>query len=325
MTQAFRKPAQYPSRRWSIPKLQIQRAARILPFRRLAPIIDPLPIEQVAQEVEAGSLLGQTRDGKQIWLCETPEKTPLLLELGRLREEAFRAVGEGTGSRCDIDEYDHHYQHLVLWDQPKQMIVGAYRLKKTAQNRNQPLYSETLFHFKAGMLPVLAAGLELGRSFIRPEYWGSRSLDYLWYGIGAYLKHNPDIRYLFGPVSISGQLPARAKALIVSFFKSHFASDNLSLADAVQPYRMPLKYRRIAHYGQDYGVELKDLQQRLKKMKVSVPTLYKQYAEVCEDGGVRFSAFNIDSAFGDCLDGLVVVDLTCLKASKRKRYFAELN
>lgn len=324
MTQAFRKPAQYPSRRWTIPKLRLQRAARILPFRRLTPIIDPLPKEQVAAEVERGQLLGQTRDGKQIWLCQIPEKTALLLELGRLREEAFRAVGEGTGNRCDIDDYDYRYQHLVLWDQPKQMIVGAYRLAKAANKGGLLLYSESLFRFKSGMQSVVDTGLELGRSFIRPEYWGSRSLDYLWYGIGAYLRHNPDIRYLFGPVSISGQLPARAKALIVSFFQAHFSDKDEGMAEAIEPYRIPFKYRGIAHYGQDYSSELKDLQQRLKKMKVGVPTLYKQYAEVCEDNGVQFCAFNIDPAFGNCLDGLVVVDLHCLKASKRKRYFSEL-
>ncbi|KAG0762031.1 hypothetical protein G6F22_018736 [Rhizopus arrhizus] len=69
------------------------------------------------------------------------------------------------------------------------------------------LYSASLFRYSDDAITHIAEGLELGRSFVVPDYWGSRSLDYLWQGIGAYLQCRPGIRYLFGAVSISAALP----------------------------------------------------------------------------------------------------------------------
>jgi putative hemolysin len=116
-------------------------------------------------------------------------------EIGRLREVAFRAVGEGTFKRRDIDEYDSHYFHLVLWDQHDLEIVGAYRFADAEQltQADHPtgLYSSTLFNYSDSNQDLFAHGLELGRSFVQPKYWGKRSLDYLWFGIGAFLSRYP--------------------------------------------------------------------------------------------------------------------------------------
>lgn len=61
----------------------------------------------------------------------------------------------------------------------------------------------------------------------------------------------------------------------------------------------------------------------LQAMGAGVPALYKQYVEVAEPGGVSFKAFGVDTAFGYCIDGLVVVDVARLKADKRRRYIGE--
>ncbi|MEJ5174045.1 GNAT family N-acetyltransferase, partial [Erwinia sp. MYb416] len=87
------------------------------------------------------------------------------------------------------------------------------------------IYSHSLFHYDHQMSPVLMQGIELGRSFIQPAYWGKRGLDYLWMGIGAYLAKYPQYRYLFGPVSISGGLPLAARDLLVAFYRLYFAPD----------------------------------------------------------------------------------------------------
>lgn len=70
------------------------------------------------RSIEACERLGQTPDGKQIYLYQRAKQpqAPILRELGRLREIAFRAVGEGTGQRRDLDRYDDDYLHLLLWD-----------------------------------------------------------------------------------------------------------------------------------------------------------------------------------------------------------------
>ncbi|MDQ6966784.1 MAG: GNAT family N-acetyltransferase, partial [Mariprofundaceae bacterium] len=163
---------------------------------------------------------------------------------------------------------------------------------------------------------------ELGRSFVQPRYWGRRSLDYLWYGIGAFLRNNPEYRYLFGPVSISNSYPAAAKDMLVYFYTTYFA-DSPEQARARIPYRLDAESERQmgeAFCGNDYKRDYVLLKSRMGHLGCSVPTLFKQYGELCETGGVRFLDFNIDPDFADCVDGLVVLDLQCLKSSKRERY-----
>ena len=76
--------------------------------------------------------------------------------------------------------------------------------------------------------------------------------------------------------------------------------------------------------GDDYKADFVALRQQLSSMNVTVPTLYKQYADVCQGNGVRFIDFNIDADFGHCIDGLVMVDLHKLKPAKRKRYLGKV-
>lgn len=185
-------------------------------FKTECAIARPEPRLLLKRALAQAECLGQTTDGKTIYLWQRngEEDVPVLRELGRLREIAFRAVGEGSGQRRDIDRYDDDYLHLILWDEADLEIVGAYRFMPTAQQVAQQglggLYSYSLFHYDDKMDDILQHGIELGRSFIQPRYWGRRGLDYLWSGIGAYLARYPQYRYLFGPVSISGGLPPAA-------------------------------------------------------------------------------------------------------------------
>jgi len=293
-------------------------------------IVHPQERRAVKKELLQGELLGETHDGKKIILFDFQADSAVMHEIGRLREISFRQVGEGTGKGRDLDRYDRDCRHLVLWDEEELEIAGAYRLAEVKRLREKEdsrgIYSETLFNYDQDkMQPYFEQGIELGRSFVNPKYWGKRSLDYLWYGIGAYLKRYPDIRYLFGPVSLSNTYPDLAKALIVHFYQ-HYFSDNEQLAKGYFPYEMS-ESERLAMInifsGEDYKADFFALRQQLSNMNVTVPTLYKQYADVCEPDGVRFIDFNIDADFGYCIDGLVMVDLTKLKPAKRKRYIGE--
>ncbi len=156
------------------------------------PLAAPVPPAQVAADIARATVLGQTGDGKQILLATCTADSALLRELGRLRELTFRQVGEGTGRSRDLDDYDLQYQHIVIWDGSAQRIAGAYRIMRGAQALARRglagLYSASLFRYSDDAITRIAEGLELGRSFVVPDYWGSRSLDYLWQGIGAYLQ-----------------------------------------------------------------------------------------------------------------------------------------
>ncbi|NKF51533.1 GNAT family N-acetyltransferase [Shewanella sp. WXL01] len=269
--------------------------------------------------------LGETPDNKQIYLYRHEQSSPIMREIGRLREVAFRAVGEGTGKKRDIDRYDSHYLHLVLWDKDDLEIVGAYRFacaKSSVDNSSLGLYSQTLFKYSSSFEPYFERGLELGRSFVQPKYWGRRSLEYLWLGIGAFLTKNPQYRYLFGPVSLSASYPQHAKELMTYFYQSQFA-DTQGLAHSFKPYQLPqVKQRELAQVfcGANYSENFKILKRTLANMGVSVPTLFKQYAELCDNDGVKFIDFGTDPDFGDCIDGLVLVDVNQLKPNKRQKY-----
>lgn len=299
-------------------------------FKTEQTIAHPQERRSIKKELQQAELLGETADNKKIYLFNYQPDSVVMHEVGRLREISFRQVGEGTGKRRDLDRYDRDYRHLILWDEQELEIAGAYRLAEVRHiqslDSSRGIYSQELFDYQLpAMQPYFDQGIELGRSFVSPKYWGRRSLDYLWYGIGAYLKRYPQIRYLFGPVSLSNSYPDFAKALIVSFYQ-HYYPDADSLAQARVPYEMSqalnAQVKRIFCWN-DVDEDFTRLKEQLSHMNVTVPTLYKQYADVCETGGVRFMDFNIDADFGHCIDGLVMVDLTQLKPNKRKRYLGE--
>ncbi|ADZ89767.1 GNAT family N-acyltransferase [Marinomonas mediterranea] len=285
--------------------------------------------QHLKNELKNAEHLGATKDNKQIYLVDFEQNSVVMQEIGRLREIAFRKVGEGTGEHKDLDKYDHYYRHLVLWDEEELEIVGAYRIgevsKYLQEGADQGIYSSELFRYSCDMEPYFAKGIELGRSFVQPKYWGKRSLDYLWYGIGAYLNRHPDIQYMFGPVSLSNSYPQMAKDMLVHFYQKYYA-DKEFLAASFTPYRITAEHRPLLDNifsGEDYDEDFRTLKEQLGHLGASVPTLFKQYSELCEPGGVRFLDFGVDADFGYCVDGLVLVDLKKVKEAKRKRYLGE--
>lgn len=281
------------------------------------------PRQPLKQAVEQCQLLGDTPCGKQIYCYQFEGSSPILREIGRLREIAFRAVGEGTWQRRDLDDHDLFYLHIILWDPNDLEIAGAYRLGDCAEiiQKVGPsgLYTEKFYQFSRSMSDIHAQGLELGRSFVQPRYWGKRSLDYLWLGIGALLRARPQYRYLFGSVSISNALPDPAKEALVAFYQHYFPAQQ-PLAVANHPYRKPARHFRLSGcYSEDFT----DLKSYLASMGASIPTLYKQYTDLCEKGGVQFLEFGVDPDFSDSIDGLVLVDVQRLKEKKRRRYLEQ--
>lgn len=293
-------------------------------------IAHPEDRQLLKREIKQCQCLGVTADGKEIFLYRYQTNSVVMREIGRLREITFRAVKEGTGRRRDMDIYDQYYDHVVLWDDQELEIVGAYRMVRSAealqhQKLVSPLYTQTLFEYTDGFTQYFECGLELGRSFVQPRFWGKRSLDYLWQGIGAYLKNYPEIRFLFGPVSISHDYPEAAKNLLISFYSLYFGTDK-QLASARNPYRARSadgEGSSLMFSGDDYAGDFRCLKRTLAEWGYSVPTLYKQYTELCEDRGAEFLAFNVDSDFADCVDGLILVDLEKVTADKRRRYLSK--
>jgi putative hemolysin len=192
------------------------------------PLVDAVPAAQVQAGIQAMPLLGHTSDGREIRWGRLLTGSPVMREIGRLRELTFRAVGEGTGRGLDVDLYDGWYEHIVLWDAGPARIAGAYRVARgaavLAERGLAGLYTASLFRYAGDAIPRIASGMELGRSFVVPDYWGGRSIDYLWQGIGAYLARHPGVRHLFGPVSISAALPTEAREQIVAYYDRFYGT-----------------------------------------------------------------------------------------------------
>lgn len=295
-------------------------------FRTTKNIVHPTDKKLILNDVMAAELLGQTEDKIKILLVRYEAAPALMREIGRLRELTFRKVGEGTGRKIDLDEFDQYYQHIVLWDESQLEVVGAYRIAAGDEIYRRlgisGFYTSTLFRFSEEFEKYLPQALELGRSFVQPNYWNSQALDYLWHGIGAYMAARPQYNYLFGPVSVSNSYSAEARELLVHFYQRWFGRPDA-------PVRAKHRFRfsqgaedRLARAftGTDYKQSFKELKQNLKHYGFAVPTLYKQYTELCDEGGVHFFDFGIDKDFSNALDGFIFLSIAHVKESKLERY-----
>lgn len=260
--------------------------------------------------------------GYEVYAAKADRIPNCLREIGRLREITFRQAGEGTGRSIDIDRFDRDYLHLFLWNTDSNEIAGAYRLAGTDAAKD--LYTRTLFKFREGLLEGMSPALELGRSFVRSEYQKSFSaLLLLWKGIGRYVARNPRYRILFGPVSISRDYSEASRALIVAYLRERCGNDDL--ARRVEPRREfraprvrgcdPLRLARLLENVEELSDAVADMEPDGK----GVPVLLRQYLNC----GGEMLAFNVDSAFSDVVDGLVVVDLTRMSRAQQEKYLGK--
>jgi putative hemolysin len=238
-----------------------------------------------------------------------PLEPELLTELGRLRERTFRLVGEGTGRAVDVDAFDQHYEHLILWHAGDQAIAGAYRLARTDHVRRtrgvEGLYVHSLFEFGDAYLDELGPALELGRSFVTPEYQGSHALAMLWRGIGEWLTREPEIRALTGVASFDRRYDDETLSLMVAALETHHA--------------MPPAVRLAARPRTPFELTMRPDDAELAAF-TSVATLNRRVAERTGGRGLpvlvknyllmsaRVVGFNVDHDFSSVVDALIVVE-----------------
>ncbi len=290
-------------------------------------IIHPLATKSLKLELSLTKKLGLTRDGKHIFLGTYPTINNLLKEIARLREITYRKVGEGTGNKSDVDNYDKFYKHIILWDDNNLDIVGSYRLGLCSEILNETsttdsLYTSLQFKFTNEMLPILQESLEVGRSFIQQRYWNSNALDYLWQGIGALLNELNNVRYLYGTVSISDNYPEDAKNLIIEYYKKWYG-DKRELATAKNKYvtsQAKLIQAKELLTGKTPEEDFKNIKNALRNFNLSVPVLLRKYTDICEYGGVTFLDFGVDYSFGNSVDCFILVDLHQIKKEFAERY-----
>ena len=260
-----------------------------------------------------------------VYLGSASEMPYMLREVGRLRELTFRRAGEGTGKSFDLDRFDDYYWHLLLWNKTTRELAGAYRAGNTAEILPQRgvsgLYTSTLFRYDEKIFHKLGPALELGRSFVRPEYQRQYApLLLLWKGIARLSAQRPEIPVLFGAVSISNDYNDASREMIYQFFASRMRND--ALAGMVEPRRpfRPALLRRWDCRGMCQALrDLDELSQPIADVEADgkgLPILLRQYAKI----GGKLLGFNVDPKFSSVLDGLVVVDLRQTEPAVLDRY-----
>ena len=235
----------------------------------------------------------------------------LLQELGRLREVTFRLVGEGTGKALDVDEWDQDYTHLILWHKTSSSIAGSYRLTWTEdafpKTGIKGLYTSSLFRYSPEFFARLGPAVELGRSFICPEYQKDYApLLLLWQSIVRCVARRPDSHVLFGAVSISASYSEASRELMVQFLRERcFRNDLAPFAAPKQPFRPRFIWEEeVRTITESFG-KIDDLPIGDFGHVDSVPILLRQYLRL----GGKVAAFSVDPKFSNALDGLLILDL----------------
>ena len=285
--------------------------------------------ESVASEV-AGlpSELRLVESGPFQVFCVRAGQIPATLrEIGRLRAVTYRAVGEGSDSTLDLDRFDQRYLHLFSWDRDQRRIVGAYRIGQTdrivADAGVDGLYTRTLFRYDERLIERMAApALELGRSFVRAEYQKNyNALLLLWKGIGRFIARHPQYRLLFGPVSISARYSDASHQLLMSFLQqNHFAAEFGELVAARHTPRVGPAASAAASVPQSID-EVNRLVERAEADGKGMPVLLRQYLKL----NARLIGFNVDPAFGEALDALMLVDLSTVDLPILNRYLGRVD
>lgn len=278
-------------------------------------IIPPVAVEDLQAEIDQleGNYKLFEAGTFKVYCAPVAAIPKTIIEIGRLREETFRQVGEGTNKKIDLDDYDRYYRHLFIWDGEARKIVGAYRIGMGAgifkEYGIKGFYTYSLFRISKGFHPVLESAFDLGRSFIVLEYQKKPfSLYCLWKGILHFILKHPEYRYLIGPVSISNRFSDFSRSLMTEYVRQHYFDQ--PLAKFISP-RNPF----ISNTG-DVDVEMllegaKNLRRFDKYIRdlniedLGMPVLLKKYLGL----NGKIVAFNLDPKFNDSLDGFLVVDL----------------
>jgi len=291
------------------------------------PVAGAEPAEVLAAELSRLSpdrLLAESGD-LAVYLAKAHETPRMLQELGRLREVTFRLAGEGTGKSHDLDRFDRYYWQVLLWNKTKRELAGAYRAGNTAEILAERgvggLYTSTCFRYDARVFEKLGPALELGRSFVRPEYQRQYApLLLLWKGIARLLATHAEVPVLFGAVSVSNDYGQASREMIYRFFEARMQEDELAgLIEPRRPFRparlRPWDCRAMCHALR----EPEDLSQPITDVETDgkgLPILLRQYTKI----GGRMVGFNVDRKFSNVLDGLVVVDLRKTEPAVLERY-----
>ena len=302
----------------------------------MEPIIAPVSKEIIKSELSPAKKLRDTNKGhNEIYIINHFDSPNIMKEIGRLREEAFRDSGGGSGLSMDIDEFDtmeHPYQQLIVWDPDAEKIIGGYRYLLGTDikmdEKGQPVLATAhMFHFSEKFInEYLPYTIELGRSFIAPEYQSRQAgmkalfaLDNLWDGLGALAIEKPDMKYFFGKMTMYPEYNREARDLIQHFLFKHF-EDKEKLVTPVDPLVIETDkaYMDSILTAEDFDEDYKLLNAAVRKHGVNIPPLVNSYMSLSPT--MKMFGGGINHEFSEAEETCILITFDEIHDANKERH-----
>lgn len=290
----------------------------------LQPLIAPVPLAQLKEELSRlEPILEKTSHGNFVVYFFEGSKSPALMqEVGRLREEAYRSHGAGTGRATDVDEFDMDpslgFKQLMLWDPELECIVGGYRLLPGKDCKYSPegqpvMPSSHIFHFSERFLKeYMPRTVELSRSYIATPFQRHAAeirtiyaLDAILEGVCAAIGLSGS-QYIFGKVTFYPQYPVEAFQLVSSFFSKYWSSDLVEPVNRVPINENP-EFSAILSNA-TAREDFRALKLALREKGVTLPPILNTYLNISSSFSYYGSAVNDEFAYATEMGLLVNTD-----------------
>lgn len=302
----------------------------------MEPIIEPIPVQLIEQELTTERLLRHTNKAdNDIYVINAHNSPNTMREIGRLREISFRAAGGGTGKDCDIDEFDTMSvpcQQLLVWNPEKREIIGAYRFiggwDVDVIDDVPHIAMGHMFNFSDRFLnEILPVTIELGRSFVRPEYQSTRegvralfALDNLWDGLGALTVIYPQVKYMFGKMTMYPSYNRECRDMLLCFLNLYF-KDKEALVTPIDPLpdtRNDDPELRSQFVGDNFREDYKRLNTFIRQHGINIPPLVNAYMGLSPKMHMLGTAINRE--FGDVEETGILINLDEIADEKKRRH-----
>ena len=301
----------------------------------MQPIIEKIDPALIEAELTPDRLLRHTNKGdNEIYVVDAFNAPHTMREIGRLREIAFRDAGGGTGLDCDIDEFDtmpSPCRQMIVWNPADREIIGGYRfiLGEDIEivNGVPRIATSHMFRFSERFISeFLPETIELGRSFVAPEYQTTKAgakalyaLDNLWDGLGALTVVYPQIKYLFGKVTMYPQYNHECRDMILGFMHKHFPDPD-SLVTPIDPLPTAADSIEIQSRftGSDYKEDFRILNHFLREHDLKIPPLVNSYMALSPT--MRMFGTAINREFGDVEESGIFFKISDIFEDKKMRH-----
>ncbi len=299
-------------------------------------IAKPLSKKLIKSELTPDKLMRKTnKSANEVYIITHHDSPSVMHEIGRLREITFREAGGGTGKELDIDQYDTQekcYKQLIVWDPDKEEILGGYRYMigsdfTVDKNGEVQVATARLFHFSDEFTNnYLPYTLELGRSFVQPDYQSSRAgakalyaLDNLWDGLGALTIDHPEVKYFLGKVTMYSHFNSEARNLILYFYQKYFADkDKLVYPKKALEVNINNKLMAEIFNTGNYADDYKILVQKVRALGENIPPLVNAYMNLSPS--MRSFGTILNDAFGNVEETGILVTVSDIYKAKRDRH-----